>query len=178
MAQRVAQRVHGSAFVEAALFEGRAEGVLHAALGHRLGGLWPGRCGHDLRRERAARDCDAYCQYWRSNCRVRLRQRHVAILGALAMADVNHHAGAVDVGDLQMGAFLQAQAAGVDGGRDKLVTRQSDAGKNLAHFRQAEDDGQLLLRGRTHDAEDGPVTFERLLIEEPDAADGDGHGVA
>ena len=79
---------------------------------------------------------------------------------------------------LQMRAFLQAQAAGVDGGQTNFVARQSDAAKNLAHFREAEDDGQLLFRGRTHDAEDGPVTVERLLVEEPDAADGDGHGRA
>ena len=85
---------------------------------------------------------------------------------------------AVDVGDLQMGAFLQAQAAGVDGGQTDLVARQSDAAENLAHFRAAEDDGQFLFRRRAHDVEDGPVSVERLLVEEPDAADGDGHGVA
>src|SRR2546430_1590442 len=33
---RVAQRVHRSAFVKAAVFERGAEGLLHAALGHRL----------------------------------------------------------------------------------------------------------------------------------------------
>jgi len=35
----MSQRVHGSAFVVAARFQRRAEGLLHTALGHRLGGL-------------------------------------------------------------------------------------------------------------------------------------------
>jgi hypothetical protein len=77
-----------------------------------------------------------------------------------------------------MSAFLQAQTTGIDGGQTNLVTQHSDATKKLAHLLAAEDHGQLLVRGRTHDAEDGPVTIERLLVEEPDAANGDGHGVA
>jgi hypothetical protein len=35
---------------------------------------------------------------------------------------------------------------GVDGGEANLIARQSDAGKELVHFSEAEDDGQLLLR--------------------------------
>ena len=40
-----------------------------------------------------------------------LRQRDVAILGALAAVDVDHHAGAIDVGYLEMQTLCQAQAA-------------------------------------------------------------------
>ena len=53
-------------------------------------------------------------------------QRDVAVFGAFAVADVNHHPGAVDVGHAQIGAFLQAQPAGVDGGETNLVARQSE----------------------------------------------------
>ena len=87
-------------------------------------------------------------------------------------------AGAVDVGDLQMGAFLQAQAAGIDRRQTDLVAWQSDATENLAHFRQAEDDGQFLLRRWAHQAEGGPLSLQRALKEELDTADGDGHGAA
>jgi hypothetical protein len=106
------------------------------------------------------------------------RQGDVTVFGALAVADVNHLPGAVDVGDAQIGSFLQTQAAGVDGAETNFVTRQSDVTENLTHLCEAEDDGQLLLRRRTHDAEDGPATVERLFVEESDPADGDGHRVA
>ncbi len=77
-----------------------------------------------------------------------------------------------------MRPFLQAQAAGVDGRETNFVTWQSHARQNLAHFREAEDDGQLLFRGRTHDAEDGPRAVEGLFVAELNAAEGDGHRVA
>ena len=44
-------------------------------------------------------------------------------LGALAVTGVNHHPGAVNVGDLQMGAFLQTQPARVGGGETNLIRR-------------------------------------------------------
>ena len=56
-----------------------------------------------------------------------LRQRDVTVFRALAVAHVNHHPRAVDVGDPQVGAFLQAQTAGVDGRETDSVAWQSDA---------------------------------------------------
>jgi len=106
------------------------------------------------------------------------RQGHITILGAFAVADVNYHPRAVDVGDAQIGAFLQTQTAGVNGGETNSVARQSEARENLAHFGDAEDDGQLLLGRRAHDAEDVPVAIESLLVHKLDATDGDGHGGA
>ena len=64
------------------------------------------------------------------------------------------------------------------GGETNSVAWQSEALENLAHFGDAEDDGQLLFGHRPHDAKDGPATVERVLVEKADAADGDGHGVA
>jgi hypothetical protein len=40
-----------------------------------------------------------------------LREGDITIFGPLATADVNEHPGAVDVGDLKVGAFLEAQPA-------------------------------------------------------------------
>ena len=102
----VAQRVHGSAFV--------VDGSLSGLRGKRparcswTSARWlaPGRCGHDLLRERAAPDCDE-CPVLAQQLQRSFRQRDVTVFGAFAVADVNHHPGAVDVGDLQMGSFLQ-----------------------------------------------------------------------
>ena len=106
------------------------------------------------------------------------RQRDVTVFGAFAVADVNHHAPAVDVREAQIGSFLQPQPAGVDGGETNSVARQSHLSENLSHFREAEDDRQLLLRRRSQDAQDGPRAVEGLFVEELDAAEGDGHRVA
>src|SRR5262245_50760342 len=48
----------------------------------------------------------------------RLREHHVAILAALALADADGHASAVDVGDLQADDLGEAQAGGVEGHED------------------------------------------------------------
>src|SRR5215813_1470868 len=77
-----------------------------------------------------------------------------------------------------MRAFLQAQTTAVDGGEANLVTRQSDVGKEVEHFGEAEDDGQLLFRRRAHDVEGGPFFLQRVLKEELEPTDGNGHGVA
>src|SRR6267142_1547212 len=106
----VTQRMHGSAFVVPALFQGRVEGVLNAALGHRLGGL---------SQVNMVSACGGKEQYGIAMLLPVLAQqlqgplghRDVTVFGALAVTDVNHQAGAVDVGDLQMGSFLQPQPA-------------------------------------------------------------------
>ena len=54
------------------------------------------------------------------------------------MMDMDEAASAVDVADLKASAFLEAQAAGVDGGETNSVARQSDAIENLTHLRQAD----------------------------------------
>jgi hypothetical protein len=51
----------------------------------------------------------------------RTGQRQVAILAPFAAMDVDQLAGAVDVADLEVRAFLQAQAAGVDRGEASAI---------------------------------------------------------
>src|SRR5215510_3499133 len=173
----MAQRVHRGAFVVAAFFQGGVESVLHAAPGYWLGGL------------RQIDVVTAFCRKKQRRIAMRnpvlaqqlqgsFRQRDVTVLGALAVADVNHKAGAIDVGHAQMGSFLQTQAAGVDGGETNSVARQSDVTENLTHLREVQDDGQLLLRRWSYQTEGGPIFFQRALKEKLDAADGDGRSVA
>jgi hypothetical protein len=52
-------------------------------------------------------------QYWR-------------ILATFAAMDVNQPASAVDAADLKVSAFLQTQAAGVDGGETGSIAKQSN----------------------------------------------------
>jgi hypothetical protein len=61
-------------------------------------------------------------------------QRDVAILRALAAVDMDHHAGAIDIGDFEMESFVQSQAAGVDGGEVGIVVESFDVGKKASDF--------------------------------------------
>jgi len=63
-----------------------------------------------------------------------LGQRDVAILGALAAVDMDHHAGAIDIGDFKMESFVQSQAAGVDGGEVGIVVESFDVDKKASDF--------------------------------------------
>ena len=62
-------------------------------------------------------------QYWRSQLQGGLWERHIAVLGAFATAHVDQQAGTVNVRDLQVGAFLKAQATGVDGGETHPIAQ-------------------------------------------------------
>ena len=63
-----------------------------------------------------------------------LRQRDIAVLGALAAVDMDHHALTVDIGDFEMAGFVEPQAAGVDGGEIDVVVEGFDVGQNASDF--------------------------------------------
>ena len=88
--------------------------------------------------------------------------------------DVNQLASAVDVADLKVSAFLQAQSTGVEGGQTSPIAQQSDLRENLSDFFPAQDDGQFLFARRAHQLECGERTLESVLVEELQAAQGDG----
>ncbi len=55
-----------------------------------------------------------------------LRQHDEAVLAALALPDVDHHPGAVDVADGQRHHLRHPQAGGVDGGECSAVLQIGD----------------------------------------------------
>ena len=63
-----------------------------------------------------------------------LRQRDIAVLGALAAVDMDHHALTVDIGDFEMAGFVKPQAAGIDGGEIGVVVQGFDVGQNATDF--------------------------------------------
>ncbi len=111
-----------------------------------------------------------------------LRQRYITIFVAFAMAQVNHHVAdgapgaalAVDMPDLELGAFAQAQATGVDGLQTGAIAQEPYSAENRAHFLAAEDHRQFFFGVRPDDVENGPTAFERFLVEKLDAAERDG----
>ena len=104
-------------------------------------------------------------------------ERHVAILAALAM-DVEELACAVNVGNLEAGPFHEPEAAGVDRGEADAIDGDPHGGENPPDLLAAKDDGELLLTLGAGHIEHGPLARERVLVEELDAAEGDGEGAA
>jgi hypothetical protein len=108
----VPRRVHRAVFARAAFLDQTAKATLHVAGGDRSvrlvargkPGAWPAQApaGAELLEQTQ-------------------RQRHQPILGALALAHVDHPAGAVEVADLQVQQFAQTQAAAVGDLREDAV---------------------------------------------------------
>jgi hypothetical protein len=47
---------------------------------------------------------------------------------------MDHHAGAIDMGDFEMESFVESEAAGVDGGEVGIVVESFDVGKQASDF--------------------------------------------
>ena len=104
--------------------------------------------------------------------------RHGTVCGPCAVTPGDQHPCTVDSGDLQVGARLQAQPTGVNGGQTHPRAQQLKVCQNGAHCFNTEDDGELLLPWGTHKGQRGPCALEGRLIEKRDAAPGDGTGTA
>jgi hypothetical protein len=130
----MAQRVYGnSLFSDAGIKLGATKGALDTALGHGSLSLFcTSATSTESREEQAgvAVGEPVAAQEMES----RLGQREVAILGALATVDMDHHALTVDVGDFEVQAFVKAQATGVHGGQIDVVVEGFDVGKNASDF--------------------------------------------
>jgi hypothetical protein len=87
-------------------------------------------------------------------------------------------ASAVDIWDLQMGAFLKAQTARGDGCEADPVAQESDTAENPSHFLTAEDDRQLFLAWGANKGKGRPFSGERMLEEKLDPTQCDGAGAA
>lgn len=104
----VAQGVDGHAlFAYCGSALGVAEGVLDAAFGDGLGGLLgSGFVVAASGKDKAGMFVSTPVAAQQS--KGRLGQRDVAVLGAFATVDMNHHALAVDIGDFEMAGFAEA----------------------------------------------------------------------
>ena len=50
-------------------------------------------------------------------------QGHIAVLGAFATAHMDDHPCAINIRDLQVGAFLQSEATGIESAQTDAITR-------------------------------------------------------
>jgi hypothetical protein len=119
---RVAECVHRGALVEAVCLQGSAKGVLYAVARH--GGRG---CGHPKTAPaRSRKKPHGVAMGWpgvAESFEGLLGQGDIAILRAFAIAHVDDHPGTINIGDLQVGAFLESQATGIDGTQADAIAR-------------------------------------------------------
>ena len=100
------------------------------------------------------------------------REHDVAVLAALALADAEDHALAVDVVDAQGDDLGDPQAGGVGGHEDGAVLEAGDGREEPGDLGGAEDDGELLRLLGAGDAVQDPLPAEGDVVEEPEGGDG------
>ena len=138
------QGMNAGIFLDAAFLQRGFEGALDTALVHRLRGRrhgHAGACGGRKEPDGMAVGAPLLAQ----QSQRALRQRHVAVLVALAVPDMEHPPLAVNISDLQTDTFQQAQAARVNGRQAHAIVGATQAHENLAHLSDAEYSGQLFL---------------------------------
>ena len=69
-----------------------------------------------------------------------IRHGHVAILTAFAQPHMQHMARAINLIDLQLNAFLEAQATRVNGRQADPIVGALETPQNLVHFADTQDD--------------------------------------
>jgi hypothetical protein len=98
-----------------------------------------------------------------------LGQRHVAVLVALGVPDVDDHALAVDVFGSKCDGLRDPQAAAVHHHRAHSRFGALDSGQQTSDFLSAQDDRKGLAASDADQVQYGPVAFEGPLVEELDA---------
>ena len=128
------KRVYGnSLFTDCGIKLGATESALDTAFGHGSLSLFCSRAASAKGWEEKARMAvgkPIAAQELKSG----LGQRDVAILGALAAVDMDHHALTIDIGDFKMQCFVKAQAAGIDGRKIGVVVEGFDVAQKASDF--------------------------------------------
>lgn len=171
----MAKRMDTGKLIDPALLESFLEGNLNAALWHGFGGTGHVNAASTRSREDEEGIAVSY-PVASEDLQSVLRKGDKAVFGSLAMSHMDEHAGAVDVGDPKVSAFLQTQATRVDGSQTGPVAGQTDEAQDLANLFDAQYHRELLLSGSPDEGERTPVTLQSVLEEKLDATKSDGAG--
>ena len=100
------------------------------------------------------------------------RDRHEAFLLPFALANVQGHAGTVDVGDLQAQQFPQSQAARVFDFEDGAIAAGQSRGQQACHFLAGQDVGKNAWPLGEGKMLDHVRALQRDVVQETQGADG------
>jgi hypothetical protein len=174
----VAQGVDVRVLFDAAGLESEAEGALERGAAHRSGGGGGTQTAVTFGGKEQRRMTMTFPLLAQEPQRA-FGQRDVTVLIAFATADVQEHALGINVANLEIQTFTQAQAAGVDGDQADAMIQRGNVGQDVAHFGGGEDDGQFELRiGANQFQFVRPDPVEGFFPEQFDGADGLGAGLA
>ena len=106
------------------------------------------------------------------------RERHIAVPRALALADVDHHALAVDVFDLDPRRFGPADSGGIEQHQDHAVQAVGRGIDQPHDFILAKHGRQLVWHLREDEIVEGQIAaLQRALVQEPQRRDTDLDGL-
>lgn len=104
-----------------------------------------------------------------------MRKRDIAVLCALAMLHMKHHARAVDVSDIYVEGFAESESAGVEAPEVCFVVQGTDGADDGMDLVDAQDIGKFSPSLGTNQWE--RRTFQGMSEEEHDCGVDDLHGV-
>lgn len=174
----VAQGVDVGLFGDATGREGKPEGSLQGGAAHWFGGSARAQATVPLGGKEQERMAVRFPLLAQEQERAP-GQRDVAILIALAGADVQEHALGIDIADLEPESFTQAQSAGVNGDETDPMIQGRNRRQHPAHFGGGKYDREFKLGiGARQFQFVRPGTVEGFFPEQLDGADGLGAGLA
>ena len=130
---RMAQRVRMRCLFDSAGTEGDSEGALQGGAGHRLGGRAGALAAVAFGGKEQGRMTMGFPLLAQEE-QSALGQGNVAILITFAAADVEELALGIDVGDLEIQTFAEAQPSGVDGVEADAMVQGGNHGQDAANF--------------------------------------------
>ena len=102
-------------------------------------------------------------------------EHHVAILAALAALDVDHHALAVHVADLQASQLRVANTGRIESHEHGTIKSSGSGVDELPYFFLTENGGQAVALLRIGSVGNAPRLLQRLDVEKPQGAQMVGH---
>jgi hypothetical protein len=103
-------------------------------------------------------------------------QGDVAIFGALATVDMDLEAWAVNIRDLKVQGFMEAETQAIDGGQVDLVVERSGGRQEALDLLHTEHGGESVRDLRAYEREGSPIALEDVLIEEANTTVAKAHG--
>src|ERR1700746_4107468 len=92
-------------------------------------------------------------------------EHDIAVFAAFSSADVNHHALAVDIADLQVGYLSTAQAGSVERHEQSAMEGSVGGIDESGDFLLAENHREVMVLFRIRSLSDAPGFLERLDVE-------------
>jgi hypothetical protein len=104
------------------------------------------------------------------------REGNIPVFSALAAVDRDLKTGAIDVGDLQEGGFVESESQAIDGREGDVVVQGGSGRQEALDLLHTEDGGEPVGGVRTQEREGVPVALENVRREEAEPPGAEAQG--